>query len=811
MSISVSLALRHVFLFVAIAAQLALAQSTFAQPIEVLNSGDEGGGTLRQAILDANDNIGPDQIVFAIPGDGPHIIQPLSPLPHIMGTVEINGYSQAGAAANTAVSGSNATIRIVLDGSLASEDSTGVSLFSSGNRISGLSIVNWLFGIDTSFESDANEIVGNFIGINPDGSPARIAIDGISLDGSANLVGTPALADRNVIGNSGHAIEISFASDGNVIQNNVIGLDPSTSIPALVSSGIRIHGNNNSIGGTGMLEGNLISGARYVGVQVLLNQGNTIRGNSIFDNGHLGIDLDPVGGLFRPDGVTENDPVPDNDMGPNGLQNFPILIAAENNAGMVDVLGVLDSAPNTEYLIDFYSNEKRDEGPADVDGDFHGEGQSYLGSLQVMTDGTGSVDFEALGLSGQLVGPWISATATDPQGNTSEFSETIFIRGDECEVTNTNPDGAGSLTDCLQQAAANSNEDEALDVITFPFNPGTTPIIPHVPNAPPFSRNVLVDFSSHPDFVPRTAGTPPCADNAIRPITLDTGGADIDLNSGVWLRGANFNGSILVPAGVNGAVIEFSTISAALPGAALFLDGDHNNVVDSVFTAMGSEPAVDTFGSSNWVSGSCATGAPGISLAGFPPVGAVNNTLSQSQVTTLADQGVVVFGTFGNEIRDTRISVSPPRQADGPAPGVAIDLGDDGHTENDMLDEDGGANGLQNHPVITSATTLSGAATTEVEGTLDSKPGAPYVVQVYASSACASGDYGPSERFLGDADVTTDAGGHADFSIQLAAATASGEVVTATATDAFGSTSELSACFEVMQGNPDILLRNGFE
>ena len=52
--------------------------------------------------------------------------------------------------------------------------------------------------------------------------------------------------------------------------------------------------------------------------------GNTIRGNSIFSNGGIGIDL---GG----DGVTANDAL-DADNGPNQRQNYPIIVSAAPTA-----------------------------------------------------------------------------------------------------------------------------------------------------------------------------------------------------------------------------------------------------------------------------------------------------------------------------------------------------------------------------------------------------------------------------------------------------------------------------------------------
>src|SRR5262245_25610469 len=60
------------------AAAMAVAASAFAGTFTVTNTNDSGGGSLRQAILDANANAGPDVIDFNIPGGGPYVILPLS-------------------------------------------------------------------------------------------------------------------------------------------------------------------------------------------------------------------------------------------------------------------------------------------------------------------------------------------------------------------------------------------------------------------------------------------------------------------------------------------------------------------------------------------------------------------------------------------------------------------------------------------------------------------------------------------------------------------------------------------------------------
>src|SRR6516164_8305484 len=90
-----------------------------AATFTVSNTSDSGSGSLRQAMLDANTNAGPDAIVFQIPGSGTHSIQPLSALPAITDPVSIDGTTQPGFSSsplveiNGASAGNNAGLRLL--------------------------------------------------------------------------------------------------------------------------------------------------------------------------------------------------------------------------------------------------------------------------------------------------------------------------------------------------------------------------------------------------------------------------------------------------------------------------------------------------------------------------------------------------------------------------------------------------------------------------------------------------------------------------------------------------------------------------
>lgn len=123
--------------------------------------------------------------------------------------------------------------------------------------------------------------------------------------------------------------------------------------------------------------------------------------------------------------------------------------------------------------------------------------------------------------------------------------------------------------------------------------------------------------------------------------------------------------------------------------------------------------------------------------------------------------------------------------------GLGIDLGSDGVTANDPGDADTGPNNLQNFPVLSSA--VSDGISTRVSGTLNSLPATTFLIQFSSNRACDPSGYGEGENFLGEASITTDSSGNADFQVSLPSGS-TGQVVTATATDPSGNTSEFSQC-----------------
>lgn len=124
---------------------------------------------------------------------------------------------------------------------------------------------------------------------------------------------------------------------------------------------------------------------------------------------------------------------------------------------------------------------------------------------------------------------------------------------------------------------------------------------------------------------------------------------------------------------------------------------------------------------------------------------------------------------------------------------IGIDLNADGVTLNDPGDSDTGSNGLQNFPVIASVTRQGGQLL--IGGTLNSRPFGTYRLEFFADASCDPSGYGQGQTYLGAKTVIADAFGNVTFAAKFPLnPSAPTPIVTATATDQSGNTSEFSRC-----------------
>ncbi|MDQ3707353.1 MAG: S-layer homology domain-containing protein [Chloroflexota bacterium] len=278
----------------------------------------------------------------------------------------------------------------------------------AGNLISG----NGQEGVRLASDGASfNSVQGNFIGTNAAGTAAvPNGKSGVTLGSGAqiNAIGGTTAAARNLIsGNAGAGLIVEENAHSNEIAGNYIGtaLNGSTAL-GNVGVGVVMSSTNATLGGVEAGQSNLIAFNGTNGVQVRTGSGNRILSNSIHSNASLGIDLLPAG-------VTPND-AGDGDNGPNGLQNYPVLNAVTLSGANTLVTGTLNSKPDATYTVQFFHNPTCHASGS-------GEGKTLLDTKSVTTDASGNATFNvSLPLAPQS--SFVSATATDSAGNTSEFS-----------------------------------------------------------------------------------------------------------------------------------------------------------------------------------------------------------------------------------------------------------------------------------------------------------------------------------------------------------------------------------------------------
>ena len=430
----------------------------------VTSIADSGAGTLRQALLDANASSGADLIDFNINnGVAAKSIVLLTPLPAITESVaidaatqpaydgiplvEISGEMLGAGSDGLLIQASTTVVRglaindftgrgIVVQGAasiiegnhigtnlagsvIKANDGAGISIEAAGGSIvggltaPGMNVISGNGGsgiVVGGTGAASNTILGNRIGTNRAGTLALSnGANGVSLVAGANstTIGGASAGARNVIsGNTVHGVFVANSVSGGNIENNSIGT---------------------SLDGTGDL-GNKGDGVHMAGFNTL------ILNNRIAMNSGDGVSVEPAatgveisqcsmagnGGLaidLNGDGVTAND-VSDADSGANDLQNFPVLSSATSVGGTTSIVGTLVSEPSTSYRIEFFAS-------ASCDASGNGEGEVYLGFVNVVTNVIGATDVNASLAASVSSTQSITATATDPSGNTSEFSACV--------------------------------------------------------------------------------------------------------------------------------------------------------------------------------------------------------------------------------------------------------------------------------------------------------------------------------------------------------------------------------------------------
>jgi len=412
-------------------------RTTRAATLTVTSIADNGPGTLRQAMLDAvnGDTITFDTAVF--PPSSPVTIALTSgPLPTIT-------------QGNLTIDASNAGV--IIDGSSVS-DGDGLRITSDSNTIKGLQIIRFPNdGVEITNGAKYNAVSGNYIGTDASGTTA-LGNHGngivISVGASYNLIGGDEPGERNVIsGNVWNDVGIwDVGTNHNTVSGNFVGTDASGAVAVANphrGTGIVI-GNGasfNTIGGDAPSERNVIGGnINGIGIWQPGTNGNVVAGN------YIGVDSTGANSLSNDVGIEvslgaqRNRIGPDNVIGSNRWYGVHILnndtvsnTVTQNSIHSNDHQGIeLRAGGNLELSAPVITSIDRGAGTVagtacasctiEVFSDDEDEGLIYEGTT--IADASGNWLF-AQGSSFQET--YVTATATDSQGNTSEFSLVPFI------------------------------------------------------------------------------------------------------------------------------------------------------------------------------------------------------------------------------------------------------------------------------------------------------------------------------------------------------------------------------------------------
>ena len=296
-------------------------------------------------------------------------------------------------------------------------------------------IIGFNDGNGVEVDGEYNDVFRNFIGTNSSGENLGNDVNGVLITGTSVNIGLNEDNGNTIAFNGGDGISIIGANssfiEGNFIGTNRAGADLGNGVDGIQIVAAQVTEHRIGYGYNSLIpddvlppngQGNAIAYNNDAGISISGSGPpleNEMRGNAIYANGSVGIDLGD-------DGATEND-FGDSDSGANNLQNAPEFEPGQTqyneSSGEVEVRYLVNCNTTecnygSEGLnIDFYV----------ADNESSGEGRTYLFTddyPESSATNYRNISFEPP--SGVTVtrDDFIVATATDADGNTSEFTIT---------------------------------------------------------------------------------------------------------------------------------------------------------------------------------------------------------------------------------------------------------------------------------------------------------------------------------------------------------------------------------------------------
>jgi titin len=773
----------------AVAILLGLTLSARAATFVVTSPADVGAGTLRAAISNANFSAGADVIQFNLPGGGPFTISPLTALPTIAETVVIDATTQpgfvnkpvvqlngsavttgSGLLLNGAASGGSLIRGLtinrfgrygvemtvsssnVVEGCFLGTDTNGTAALANGrgsvflktcfgNLIGGTNAGagNVLSGSlnDGVYLEDngGHRVIGNVIGLGWGGTNIVANLQqGVRIRfSSGNIIGGPTPAERNIIsGNGASGVVIDgVSSSNNVVQGNYIGLNAAgTAALGNTNSGVRLTAGArfNTIGGTNAGEGNVISGNRQAGLDANVGAfGNIIQGNLI---GTLPSGTSALGNLQY--GVAFS-------LATNNLVGGTITAARNVIAGNGwDGVGLVGASARSNR----------------IEGNFIG-----VNALGTSPLGNGKAGVWVSNAVFNTIGSAVAGGGNVISGNGVRG---IYLFGTGCASNQVygnlvGTDAAGSI------GFGNGVGHYGIVIDRAPANLIGGPLAT--------MRNVI--SSNNTGIYMEGTGA---SNNVIQGNYI---GTDI---TGLLPLGNQKDGITL---GTNqpGQILVSNVIGGAAPGEGNLICA--NGIYLNAFAGIYVGSTVGTVVRGNRI---------GAGADGLTPLGNVGHAVELQLATNCTIAGNIIANTIDGARSGIRLRSGLGNSILGNSiygNGLfGISMAGTAAVANDACDGDGGANGLQNYPVLTNA--ISGDTTTLVKGFLESAPNQSYLLQFYANPVVDNSGYGEGRVYLGAANFAASGACSNNFDVTLPTSVPAGWFITATATDAAGNTSEFS-------------------
>lgn len=735
-------------------------------PTEVINTQDEGLGSLRQAIRGANFNGGTQTITFNIPIADPNYfttptpywsIQPLSPLPVITETVIIDGWSQTGFSGTPLIEINGVNL----------DNSFGLNIQANNCEIRGLVINNFNssgggndvgIGIFAAIPTNMNNwIYGCYIGTDITGSISlpnnQIGI-WIGANANGNLIGTNGdgvndIQERNIIsGNGGYGVsaEIRIQSTDNVIKGNYIGINKNgTADISPAEHGLWISdGNQSIVGGALAEERNVIGGVNQNAVVLQNSSDCTVRNN------YLGTNTSGTAPIPNGIGILIQQGSSNNLIGGTNATDKN-LISGNSNSGI--------------FIQDIATQLNQ------ISGNYIGTNAS---GTTAIPNNTGVFVFSP----NNIIGGNVAGARNLISGNTENG---ISIGG--VGASNNQISGNYIGTDVTgNNMLANGFNGILLD------GTGTNNIIG---GAVAGAGNVISGNTQRGIFINQTSGTQV---------------------KGNYI-GTNATGTSALGNALGGILISNSSsniIGGSTSNERNIISGNQSDGI--IIIALSSENSSNNTIKGNYIgtdiSGNLAlpNNGHGISISDFN----LNNTIINNSIGgTSPNEGNVIAYNLGNGINFSKRNALSIFSGNHIAQNSifanqtsGIDLAGnsaDGITPNDPQDTDTGANDLQNYPVLSASFAPLNTFDTQIQGTFNSTPSSSFRIEFFANPA----DERQGKIYLGASSISTDANGDTIFDITIPnKIVPNGYYITATATNlSTNNTSEFAA--QIQHVNPN--------